>query len=202
MAALTSADFKRLRWNLALLGFALACGGLMVGFALHEEKTALQTLQRAEAARNEIRGKLARAQDEEQELRGKIARYSRLQAKGIVGEEHRLEWVEALRAIKQERRLIDLQYELSPQQPLDAAIAPGGGGDFEFMNSALRMQMLLLHEGDLLHFIDDIGEKPQAFTRTRRCSVQRTPPASRERGPAPQLKAECEIDWITIREKR
>ncbi|MCK9285815.1 MAG: hypothetical protein M0P39_16215 [Rhodocyclaceae bacterium] len=200
MAALASVDLKRLRWNLVLLALMLSIGGVMLSFAIREEKTALQTQRRIEAARSEIRNKLARAQEEEQELRDKIAQYNRLQAKGIIGQEHRLEWVEALRAIKLERRLIDLQYELAPQKPFDAT--PGSVAEFEFMNSPLKMQMLLLHEGDLLHFISDIRAKPQAYTRVRRCSIQRATVSTRESGPTPQLRADCEIDWITIREKR
>ena len=202
MIPLTSSDLRRLQWNLILLVSLLVAGGGMVALAVTKDKVAVQALQHAETSRAEIRAKLARATDEEQELRDKIARFNRLQKRAVLGQEHRLEWVELLRSVKKERRLLDLQYELDPQQALDPAVAPGSSPGFEFMVSPMKVEMQLLHEGDLLNFVDDIGQKPQAFTRVRRCSVQRIAGAVRERGPAPQLRAGCDIDWITVREQR
>jgi hypothetical protein len=142
-----------------------------------------------------------RARDEQAEISAKIGRFGELAAAGIVGEERRLEWVERIREIRSVRRLYDLQYEIAPQRPLDANAAPGNSGSFEFMSSTMRLQLDLLHEQDLIHFLDDLEHSVSAFVRPERCSVERSGAA----GPAGSialLKAECTLDWITIRERK
>ncbi len=202
MAALTSADFKRLHWNLALLAVLLGLGGSLVALTLKQEKAAQQILAKSKAEYADMQGKLARVQDEEKELREKIIKYKVLQARGVIGEERRLEWVETLRAIKENRRLIDFQYELSPQIALDPLVAPGVAPGFEFMNSPMKAQIQLLHEDDLLKLVSDIDTRAHAFTRVRRCAIQRISGVTRELGPSPQLRADCELDWVTVREPR
>jgi hypothetical protein len=202
MATFTKADFKRLQWNIVLLVVLLASGGGAIFYAAQQQEAATRTHRQAEAGRNDIRARLSRAQDEEKELREKIARYQQLNDRGIVGQEHRLDWVERIRAIKQERNLIDLQYELAPQAPLDPAVVPNTGAGVELMSSPMKLQMQLLHEGDLLGFIGDLNRNVQAFIRVKQCDITRIPITPRERGAPPQLRADCELDWITLRDKR
>ncbi len=204
MPALTAQDFKRLQWNLVFLLLLLGIGGGVVALTVQKEKSARLALAKAQTEHADIIGKLARVQDEESELREKLSKFNTLQSKSIIGEERRLDWVETLRAIKESRRLIDLQYELAPQTPLDPQVAPGTSPGFEFMGSSMKAELLLLHEEDLLRFLSDADAKGRAFTRVRHCLVQKVPGgiASRDHGPSPQLKASCEIDWITVRERR
>jgi len=195
-------QLKKLRWNLALLAVcalvAIAAGVAGESFV----KGVASDERSAVAEQRDIRAKLARARDEERDLRGKIERYRDLDARGLIGQEHRLDWVEQIRKIKQARRLIDVQYELAPQQPLDPALLPGGAGAFEFMSSTMRLQMALLHEEDLLTFLADLRDNVQAFIRVRNCSVERIGADSDRAASAAQLSAQCLVDWITLREKK
>jgi hypothetical protein len=67
----------------------------------------------------------------------------------------------------------------------------------EFMTSTMKLRMLLLHEGDLINFLSDIG-KIDAFIRVKQCSVERLNVIVKNA----QLKADCDIEWITLRQKR
>jgi len=92
-----------------------------------------------------------------------------------------------------------------PQKTVDAALLPEGavGGGYEFMSSAMKLQMQLLHEGDLLGFLADLRANVRALIVVRQCNVERIARAtSNERGTQAQLKADCDIDWITLREKK
>ena len=95
---------------------------------------------------------------------------------------------------------------LLPRKPVDANLLPDGaiGGGHEFMSSSMKLQMQLLHEDDLLGFIADLRSRVRALIVVRQCSVERIArgPAATERGVQPQLKADCELDWITLREKK
>ncbi|MBU1235771.1 MAG: hypothetical protein KJ634_09505 [Gammaproteobacteria bacterium] len=199
----TTSDFIRIRWALGflvlatLIGYALATTSRKLTEAAQADQFRLQAQQR------DIRARLNRAPEEEQELRSKIALYQELQQRGIIGQEERLDWVEQIGRIKAERRLLDVQYEIAAQKSVDSALLPAGAmaGEYEFMSSTMNLQMPLLHEDDLLGFLDDLRKSVHAQLLVRECAIDRLPPGA-DRRVAAQLRATCTIDWITLREKR
>jgi hypothetical protein len=198
---LTAAEFKKIRWSLVILVVLLSLGAAAVVAALQLDVRAEAAHRKAMGSRLEIRNKLARAQDEEKELREKIAKHQLMMDQGIIGQEHRLDWVEKIRQIKQERKLIDLQYELSPQHAVDKSIVTTDGGGFEVMASPMKLQLKMLHEEDLLNFLADVRQNSEAYVRPRQCTLSRLAPQPREQANAALLSAECQLDWITLREK-
>lgn len=196
-------DFRRIRLSLAAAVVMAAAGGAIVYASLLLHQAEKKNQATAQAKRAEIQGRLMRARDEELEVKNKIARYNELSKRGVFGEEQRLDWVEQIRRIKTERKLFDIQYEIAPQQAIDAALLPGSSANFDFLSSSMQMRMKLLHEEDLLNFLTDLRASAQAYLRVRRCDVDRLPKATGEsRGIPPQLGADCTIDWITIRERK
>lgn len=187
---------RHIRWALLAMLLMIAAGVSAVFYANQFQVKAIAGQASAKAARSDAQNKLFRARDEEQELRATTARFQELAQRGVIGDERRLDWVEQIRRIRDARKLYDLQYEIAPQQPLDSAAS---GGSLPFMTSPMRLTMQLLHEEDLLGFLDDLSAQVPAYLRTRRCTVDRLPstPAP-PTGAAPQLRAECELDWITI----
>jgi len=198
---LTAAEFKKIRWSLVLLVMLLSLGAAAVVAALQLDIRAEVAHRKAMDSRLEIRNKLARAQDEEKELREKIAKHQLMMDQGIIGQEHRLDWVEKIRQIKQDRKLIDLQYELSPQHAVDKSIVATEGGGFEVMASPMKLQLKMLHEEDLLNFLADLRKNSEAYVRPRQCTLSRLAPQAREQANTALLSAECQLDWITLREK-
>lgn len=204
MSKFSKDDFRRIQWGLlALVVFALLGAGVVFS-SLQMTKTAKVAAKQVEVERGEIRNKLAQARTEEQEIRGKIARYQELIDRGYVTEEQRLDWIERIAQIRTARKLIDVQYELMPQRPVETALLPEGaaGGGYEFMSSTMKLQMQLLHEGDLLGFLADLRTSVRALIVVRQCTIERIRAAAAERGTQAQLKADCDIDWITLREKK
>jgi hypothetical protein len=203
--AFSKADFRRIQWSVAILVILALLGAAVVFGAMQLTKAAQAEARKVETERGDIRNKLARARDEEQEIRARIARYQELVERGYVTEEQRLEWIERIAQIKAARKLIDVQYELMPQKPVEAGLLPEGnsGGGYEFMSSTMKLQMQLLHEDDLLGFLTDLRTRVRALIVVRQCTVERIPRGgAAERGVQAQLKADCDLDWITLREKR
>lgn len=96
------------------------------------------------------------------------------------GKAQRIEWDKSIARIRERRGLLDLHYEFAPQ----AAGTP------------MTLRMALLHEEDLLGFLDDLAAEVQTVPRVRACAIER---ADEEARPA-QLTAECRIDWLAPRE--
>jgi len=187
-----------LRWSLLLLLAALLAAGATVAAALHFDAAAEQAHRQALARQSETRARLARAHDDERDIRARITRYHDLIARGRTQPERRLDWVETLRGIRESRRLLGLDYEIAPQRPLDEKNP--AAGDFDFLVSPMKLEMPLLHENDLLGLLADLQEQVQALIGVRACRIERIPPNPTQIDPA-TLKAACQIDWITLREK-
>jgi hypothetical protein len=157
--------------------------------------------QAVRAEREAQQNKLARATDEEREIRERLVDYQQLVARGVVGEERRLDWVDRINAIKATRMLLELKYAIDPQRPAEY---PGitRGGEVELLASPMRFEMGLLHEEDLLRFIDDLRGALSALVVVKACTLERIGEATQGRGLAPRLRAACDLDLVTIRDKR
>jgi hypothetical protein len=167
-----------------------------------------QLVQRARADQKSVamereaaQNKLARATDEEREIREKLVDYRKLRERGLIGEEHRIDWVERIAEIKAARRLFDVKYSIEPQRQAEY---PGlaGGGDVQFMVSPMKVEMTLLHEEDLLRFIADLRAAVSSHVLVKSCTVQRLERPASERTVAPRLRADCMIDLVTIRDRQ
>lgn len=198
-------DFQHIRWSLVTLVVFVLLGAAIVAGAIYADKLAHADARKAEAERNDVRGKLSRAREEEQEIRAKIGRYQEIVERGYITPEQRLDWIERIDQVRAKRKLIDVQYELSPQKPVEPALLPEGatGGGYEYLSSSMKLRMQLLHEDDLLGFLTDLRAKVRALLIVRSCDVERVvAPASGERTTRAQLKADCDIEWVTLREKK
>lgn len=196
-------DFKRIALSLAGAVIMIAAGAGAVFASMQLLQSEKKDNAAAQARRADIQSRLARARDEEIEIKKKIARFNELANRGIFGQEQRLDWIETIRRVKNERKLFDIQYEIAPQQTIDPAILPGSSPNFDFFSSPMQMKMKLLHEEDLLNFIGDLRATAPAYLRVRRCDLERMPKTASEiRGLQPQLAADCTIEWITLRERK
>lgn len=195
-------DLKHLQWTIAFLVAMALLGGGSVWGILQTKKISEKAFQEATGARRDIQTKLARAREEEQELRDKIGSFQALKAKGYIGPERRLDWIETIARIKTAQRIFKLEYDFTPQRPVDASLLPGGptAGGFEITSSQMHLQIQLLHEGELLAFLAELRNAVQALVLVRSCNIERIPPGQTERSNNAQLKAECTLEWITLRE--
>ena len=201
---LDAKDFKRLQWAIAFLLIMAMVGGGSVWTTMQLKQSSQTAFQQATAARRDVQGKLARARDEQQELTDKIGRFQALKARGYVGPEKRLDWIETIARIKTARRIFKLDYELAPQRPVDAGMVPGGAsaGGFDIMSSQMRLELQLLHEGELLAFLAELREAVPALIQVRSCSMERLAPSNTDRSTNAQLKADCTLEWITLKESK
>ena len=194
-------DFAKLRFSLLAAVLMVAVGAASVYFAIDANTRATRERQTAQTARDDADGKLRRVRQEETDIKQKSAIFNTLKRRGAIGEEQRLEWVELLKAIRLDRQLLELQYEIAPQRPLDQAGTEKGTSGYGFFASAMKVQVKLLHEEDLTHLLADLEARASALIFVRSCDVARLPVgAGNQPGIQPKLSADCLIDWVTLRE--
>jgi len=156
--------------------------------------TARQSEAAALAARDASRSRLVHAETEKAEIRLYQPQFLELRRRGLIGNERRLDWVEAIRQIQEQRKLLPLSYEIEPQQPytLETRLPTG---DYQLRGSRMALHMDLLHELDLFQFLGDLRQVG-TFT-VQDCAIRRASSAGTT-PLAPSLNADCTLDWLTL----
>jgi hypothetical protein len=174
----------------------LAAGAALVSMARDARAKAQQELAAAQDERRQNADRLARIAEEEREVKEKLDVYQQLKRLNIVGEERRLEWADAMTRIRSQRELLDLVYRVDRQKLLKSV--PGRPGSVDFYASTMTVQLDLLHEEDLLRFLADLRASGNAYYSVRSCNLRRTGQAATGTTITPRLRANCEIDLITV----
>lgn len=186
---------------LPAIGFLLllAAGGALVWTAQRALARDHFQLAAARAERAQAHARLLQIAEEEREVKEKIEVYRRLKDLNIIGDERRPEWVDAMARIRARRELLDLRYQVERQKLLSSI--PGKPANVDFFSSTMNVELALLHEGDLLRFLDDLRASGNAYYSVQRCAINRTGLAVAGAAMAPRLRAACQIDLITIRDR-
>ena len=194
---LSTAELRKLGGPLAAALLLLAAGAVLVWWMNREFVRSMPQLAVAKIASNQSRERLARISDEEREVKEKMQFYQRLGQAGILGEERRLEWADAIARIRTSRELLDLRYRIEPQKLLLSVAGKPAGVDFYV--STMKLELALLHEGDLLAMLADLRESGNQYTSVQRCTLTRSglSPATAP-SLASRLRAQCEVNLITI----
>jgi hypothetical protein len=192
----TAADLKKLALPLLALVALLGAGAGLILWAQHEHKSAERQLAAARAERSQAQERLTRIAEEEKEVNDKLAVYRRLKGLHILGEEQRLEWADAMTRIRTSRELLDVRYLVDRQRVISTIAGKPAG--VEFFASTMKVDIALLHEGDLLTFLHDLRDSGNAYYAVKRCAIARTGTAPTGTSIVPRLRAQCEIDLITI----
>ncbi len=189
-------ELRKLALPLAMLVAMLAAGTGLIYWTGQEQLAAELQLAAARTERSQARERLTRIAEEEKEVNDKLEVYRRLKSLHILGEEQRLEWADAMARIRTGRELLDLRYIVERQRLLVSA--PGKPANVDFFASNMKVDIALLHEGDLLGFLRDLRESGNAFYAVKRCMISRTGTAATGASIVPRLRADCDIDLITI----
>jgi len=196
---LTVQELKKFALPLLLLVALLGAGAGLILWTQGEERIAAGRLAAARTERAQAHERLTRIAEEEKEVNDKLAVYRKLKSLHILGEEQRLEWADTMTRIRTTSELLDVRYLVERQRLLSAF--PGKPAGVEFFASTMKVNIALLHEGDLLTFLRELRDSGNAYYSVKRCAITRTGLAPTGTSIVPRLHAECEIDLITIMDR-
>jgi hypothetical protein len=170
-------------------------------FALRYTAAAVKRAQQGVAAQErllvEARKKVQQSDQEKNAIERYVEPYTELERAGIVGDEKRISWIDALRTANSEVDLYGVEYELEPQQAY-AFKAEVAADSLPVHQSVMKLRFELLHEGDLLHFFQALAAQKVGRFTVNECKLQRLAVNLAIPVNQPTLKAECEVAWITI----
>lgn len=195
---LTPQDWLKLRNPLVFLVLVLIAISALIIYTQQQKSMAEQALQTQTNQLNQARQRYLASGQEKDTISQYLPKYQTLLQQGFVGEEHRIEWVDALRKIHGREKLFNINYSIGAQEEYQPNFI-SNAGSIKLYRSVMKLELSMLHEGDLLTLIDDLRQQQGAPFMVRQCEITRQN-AVIGNSFAPNMHADCELDWVTIHE--
>lgn len=197
---LSAQDRKKLSIPLLSLVLALVCAVAMGYFADRLYQQSQQQSSQFETELNAAKQRYLSSGQEKMLIESYLPQYQRLIEEGFVGEERRIEWVEHLRQIHNAHKLFGIDYSIGAQEKYAPSFLPNLGS-FVLERSVMKLDLAMLHEGDLINLLNDLKTRETAPAVVRDCEIVRVGNAqANSRDLVPRMQAKCEIDWLTVKE--
>lgn len=186
-----------MRTGLILLALSIVTGlGLHFGGTLYErsqQERLAQAQQQLEAARQNH----TRTAAEQEIIRRYLAPYQALLDARQIGAERRLDWIEALDRSREQHKFFPLDYDIASQRPYTFPGLPAANA-LTISASRMNIKFPLLHEGDLFTLLNDLRSRKAGLFILDQCDIARNPQEGKPLRLAPNLAAECALDWLTV----
>ena len=197
----SKSDFRLMLWNILA-----ACASLLISALVlyssdeYAEKTK-KDQRNAQSQINDARNHLAAAHDDQKNMAIYADEYGTLIVRKIIGDDHRLDWIEGLEQIRRQNLAADFSYNIAPQR----TYAPQpviDSGNFDLHYSEMKLQFDLLHEGQLLDFFSSLRSQIKGKYQLEGCTLHRAGDGEdAATAVASRLKAECSGGWITLKNR-
>ncbi|HEX4764559.1 MAG TPA: hypothetical protein VFU92_09490 [Usitatibacter sp.] len=194
----TASGARNLRVSWVILALSIVAAILIVLASQWYREREHREGSQAERRLQEARGRVEAARRERDSLQESADVFRMLVDRGLLQGEHRLDLVEMVNALRTRHQLFSLDYEIAPQRPLQL---PGGRAypAVDVLASRVKVRLRALHEGDVLGFVQDLGQSRQGFYPLDRCLMKRVDaPADSIQ---PHVEADCTFEWITLKDK-
>ncbi|HEY3301515.1 MAG TPA: hypothetical protein VGJ90_12140 [Methylophilaceae bacterium] len=195
---LTPQDWLKLRNPLVFLVLVLVAIAALILYTQQQKNAAEQALQTQTNQLNQARQRYLASGQEKDTISQYLPKYQTLLQQGFVGEERRIEWVDALRKIHGREKLFNINYSIGAQEEYQPNFI-SNAGSIKLYRSVMKLELSMLHEGDLLTLIEDLRQQQGAPFMVRQCEITRQN-AVISNSFAPNMHADCELDWVTIHE--
>jgi hypothetical protein len=191
-------DSRTLRLPLVVLGLLVFFLVLLVGFGWQQKISTELALQLKQKLLNQAIQRYQSSGQEKDKIVQYLPIYQRLIETGFIGEEKRMEWVDYLRTIQQENKLFDIKYTLAAQETYKPTFNLNPGL-WALHRSVMKLELAMLHEGDLMLLMDELSARNTTPFILRQCELIKQPDTTFVQF-GPNMQASCELDWITVRE--
>ncbi len=192
---MTAAELQALRRPLLLLVVALACAGGAVYYTYLLHQQSQKTLAQQTRQLREAQSRMQQSGDEKIIIEKYVDRYRQLQQSGFIGDEQRINWLDALRKSNERADLFGVNYEIGVQQDYPYA-AELERGKMALRQSMMRTELRVLHELDLLQFFNALRAQNAGVFHLDQCLLRRTDMTGALRN-QPNVAATCRLAWIT-----
>jgi hypothetical protein len=190
-------DLRRIRVPLVVLVVTLGLSAGLVWTSKHQNDGTRLAHDAAAADADAAQAKADAAVIDNANVQTFKSVFDTLKARGVIGTEQRLPWVEYFTAASMKNNPASLTLRIEPRRTLeDAPPTPEPLENLQFYASKFTLDANLLHDVDILRLVDNVKAIPGASI-IRTCDIKRAPEGANAAHPY-LLVMECEGDIITL----
>lgn len=189
-------DLKPIRLPAAVLIASVIFSTLLIDYAEGKYSVVADQVRIARVGANEAKRRYHDSDIEKAMISQYLPEYKALQARGFIGSENRLKWIDALRTVDRGLGNFGVQYQLSAQGTYKGPLSDEPVAA-RLRESSMEIRFGVVHEGHFLAFVAALEAQQPGIYSLRSCSLE---PAHSDK-PQPRarnLNANCQIDWVTM----
>ena len=191
-------EFSMIRGALFIFVISILIAALMIGFSYYFRGEMFADFQKNKYKFQDISQRYLAVDQEEKNIREFYPDYSKLYDEGIIGREHRLNWIEVLRNSGREIKMPSVDYQITSQTEYDNQF-PLSQGNYKIYVSSMDLNLQLLHEGDLLQLMDNLNQQAKGLFSIRSCELIRKSDIIKRSTTTNNIDAKCKLDWFNIK---
>lgn len=195
---------KRLQKELGIFLLSLAIATTLVVVSMLYWESAFEDKQMSKNNLAGAKEKYYLAIDRKRLLKEFESEYNKLIKEGVVGDEHRLNWIDIVEQTTKKEKIPYVKYKINKQATATeselGALYPG----IDIFKSSMMLDMQLLHEGDLYTVINKLNDNAKGLFNVESCNLMRnqyTSGSVLENKTDKNFTAKCSLVWYTMREK-
>ena len=190
-------DWTILKGSVISFMVCLLISGLFAGGSYYFRDRAQIEFQQNKNKFQSISRRYLAVDEEERLIRQFYPEFVDLYNTGIIGREHRLNWIEVLRQVGERIMLPSLSYQISSQEVYTPGYSINLGG-FQLFRSSMQLNLGLLHEGDLQQLLKNLDEQAEGTYSVSECTFNNRSQEIKNKDTA-NISAECLLQWFTIK---
>jgi len=190
-------EWGMLRGALIGLAIAVVITIAMVVASQHFLDSNDRTFKKADRARRAAYEEYRNLDNQEQMIATYYPLFQALEKEGVIGDERRLKWTEALDQADSVLKLPGLTYSINAQTRHETEFALEDGA-YKLFSSEMILDLGLLHGQDLFRLFSRLDEDAEGLYSIDTCTVSR----SRQEPGSPKvahLSSKCKLYWYTIK---
>lgn len=190
-------EWSMLRGGLVSLVIALVIAGVLIGSSYSFRESNERTFKRANNERRLAEEEYRKLDELEQMVATFYPKFQDLERDGVIGEEHRLRWTEAIKSADESLKFPSLTYSIDTQDRHKPEFTLPQGA-YKLFASEMNLDLGLLHGEDLFRLLARLDQDANGLFTVDSCSFTR-----RRDAPGnwqdPHLRTTCKLYWYTIK---
>jgi len=195
---------KNLQKELSIFLISIVIATILIIVSNSWWQTASNDRNMAQADLNEAKERYYTAINRKLLLKEFEKKYKALISSGIVGDEHRLNWVDAIEKITELNKIPYLKYKIDKRQNFNSSALTQSYPGIQLLVSTMTLEMQLLHEGDLYTVLNNLQQEAKGLFNVNSCDIIRNITSIEsliDSQTDKNFSAKCDLSWYTIQQQ-
>jgi len=191
-------DYSVIKGPIIIFVLTLLIGGGFIWGSLYFKNQMMAEYNKNKAMQRSVSNAYVAIDEEKLLVRDYLPSFLDLYKQGVLGQQKRLSWIETLQSTRDGLKFPSLRYEIDAQKPYDPEF-PVNTGSFSLYASSMNLKLEMIHEIDLIRFLERLNNEAMGIYRIDSCEISRLPTPVDTSELRAHVSADCYLNWFNIK---